>query len=41
MLPADKGRAVMDSLTCVVEPGEEAYLSDLIMWCDNTPDSKV
>ena len=41
MMPAETGRIVVDSLTFPDEQGAEAYFHDQIVYCDDTPDSKV
>ena len=41
MVPADTGRIMVDSLTYPDEDGGEAYYHDQIVYCDDTPDSKV
>ena len=41
MMPAETGKIVVDSLTFPDEQGAEAYFHDQIVYCDDTPDSKV
>lgn len=41
MMPADTGQIVVDSLTYADEEGGEPYFHDQIVYCDDTPDSKV
>lgn len=41
MMPAETGRIVVDSLTFPDEAGGEPYFHDQIIYCDDTPDSKV
>ena len=40
-MPAETGRIVVDSLTFPDEQGAETYFHDQIVYCDDTPDSKV
>lgn len=40
-MPVDTGRVVVDSLTYADAPGGEPYYHDQVVWCDDTPDSKV
>lgn len=40
-MPADTGRIVVDALTYADETGAEPYFHDQMVWCDDTPDSKV
>lgn len=41
MMPIDTGRIVVSSLTYPDEVGGDAYYHDQIVYCDDTPDSKV
>ena len=41
MMPADTGKVVVDALTFPDDEGGEPYYHDQIVWCDDTPDSKV
>jgi phage terminase large subunit len=41
MMPVDTGKVVVDALTFPDENGEEPFFHDQIVWCDDTPDSKV
>lgn len=38
--PQETGQMVVDLLTYADEKGEEAYLHDEVIWCDDTPDGK-
>ena len=40
-MPADTGTIVVDSLTYPDEVGGDPYFHDQMIWCDDTPDSKV
>lgn len=40
-MPADTGKIVVDSLTYADEAKGEPYFHDQIVYCDDTPDSKV
>ena len=39
--PSDTAAMVVSALTYADEPGEDAYLHDELIYCDDTPDSKV
>ncbi|OUO62067.1 terminase [Collinsella sp. An271] len=41
MTPEETGRLVQEVLTFSDAPGEQAYLHDEPVWCDDTPDGKV
>ena len=41
MMPAETGQIVVDALTFPDSEGEDAYYHDQLVWCDDTPDSKV
>ena len=38
--PSETAAMVVDALTYADEPGEDAYLHDELIWCDDTPDGK-
>lgn len=38
--PAETAALVTDALTYADAPGEDAYLHDELIWCDDTPDGK-
>ena len=38
--PSETAAMVASSLTYADEPGEDAYLHDELIWCDDTPDGK-
>ena len=38
--PAETAALVTDALTYADEPGEDSYLHDELIWCDDTPDGK-
>ena len=40
-MPADTGKIVVDSLTYADDANGEPYFHDQIVFCDDTPDSKV
>lgn len=40
-LPEETGKIMLDSLTYADERGSEPYYHDQIIWCDDTPDSKI
>ncbi len=40
-LPEETGKIMLDSLTYADERGGEPYYHDQIIWCNDTPDSKI
>lgn len=40
-MPADTGKIVVDSLAYADDANGEPYFHDQIVFCDDTPDSKV